>query len=471
MAVLADTDDPATATMPHGMLLDSAMLHANWSVREDTDIAVQAGTLRMLGQRRLPSARPGASLSAAWRTKEEVDAFIDARSREGRGPNRRTQAVFRAFSAQLGLFRADPLDAITEARWSALLSDVEPVTVLAKGVEALALSLTDEDGPDHFSDPPVERIGDPLRQRGMRGLGEVFEILADANTGLRRLDREQVERSMALVSPRDAAFGGVWAVRTAIEAFHDCYWGDLTEGFDLLTSEIARLSRAGREQDEPLGGAMLNRARTLMLTKSGAFTAAAYSIEPLPHGMKSLPQARIHLWAGQFEQAVRVAEAGTYEDVRAPTDRSMLKVLRAAAALLNGSCDAGLAAEAVREVRRLLASRNFVPIGGLPQSARSALLELCAPELGDDPNYPLMVARLAELNDAGEHGLRPLHLTERERVLLPLLSTDDRVPEIARKLHVSVNTVRKQVVTLREKFQAGTRAELIRRARNYGALD
>jgi DNA-binding NarL/FixJ family response regulator len=81
------------------------------------------------------------------------------------------------------------------------------------------------------------------------------------------------------------------------------------------------------------------------------------------------------------------------------------------------------------------------------------------------------VARLAELNDAGEHGLRPLHLTERERVLLPLLSTDDRVPEIARKLHVSVNTVRKQVVTLREKFQAGTRAELIRRARNYGALD
>jgi DNA-binding NarL/FixJ family response regulator len=45
------------------------------------------------------------------------------------------------------------------------------------------------------------------------------------------------------------------------------------------------------------------------------------------------------------------------------------------------------------------------------------------------------------------------------------------VPEIARKLQVSVNTVRKQVVTLREKFQADTRAELVRRARTYGAID
>ena len=55
-------------------------------------------------------------------------------------------------------------------------------------------------------------------------------------------------------------------------------------------------------------------------------------------------------------------------------------------------------------------------------------------------------------------------------LLLPLLATDESVPDIARRLHVSVNTVRKQVVTLREKFQADSRAELVRRARTYGAL-
>ena len=82
----------------------------------------------------------------------------------------------------------------------------------------------------------------------------------------------------------------------------------------------------------------------------------------------------------------------------------------------------------------------------------------------------LLLERLAQLNDAGDGGVRPLHLTEREVVLLPLLATDDSVPEIARRLMVSVNTVRKQVVTLREKFGADTRAELVRRARTYGAL-
>lgn len=55
-------------------------------------------------------------------------------------------------------------------------------------------------------------------------------------------------------------------------------------------------------------------------------------------------------------------------------------------------------------------------------------------------------------------------------MLLPLLATTASVPEIARRLHVSVHTVRKQVATLREKFQAPTRAELVRKAGIYWAL-
>ncbi len=49
-------------------------------------------------------------------------------------------------------------------------------------------------------------------------------------------------------------------------------------------------------------------------------------------------------------------------------------------------------------------------------------------------------------------------------------ATDDPVPEIAKKLQVSANTVRKQVVTLRKKFAAESRPELIRKAKVYGAL-
>ena len=49
-------------------------------------------------------------------------------------------------------------------------------------------------------------------------------------------------------------------------------------------------------------------------------------------------------------------------------------------------------------------------------------------------------------------------------------ATEMSVTEIAKQLHVSVHTVRKQVATLREKFQAPTRAELVRKAGVYGSI-
>ena len=118
----------------------------------------------------------------------------------------------------------------------------------------------------------------------------------------------------------------------------------------------------------------------------------------------------------------------------------------------------------------MLETENYAPVAMLPKPGRDAIIELCAPELGGEPRFAVMIERLSHLNDAGERGVRPVRLTERELVLLPLLATDVPVPEIARQLQVSVNTVRKQVVTLRDKFEADSRAELIRKARAYGAI-
>jgi DNA-binding CsgD family transcriptional regulator len=306
--------------------------------------------------------------------------------------------------------------------------------------------------------------------RGIRGLGQALSILAQGNQALRRLDRDGVEHSLAQLTPHDAAFAGVWSVRASIEGFRDGLWGDLGEGLQRLSGEIARRSRVSREQDELLGAALLGRARLMLLTKSGAFGAAMASLEVMPEGLRLLPQARVHLWAGQFDQAIRVADGGAYDEGRALVDRHLLLIVKAAASLLARRSDAGLRAAAIKELRHLLVTENFVPIGVLPRPARDAIVGLCATELGDEPNLPVMVERFAELNDSGERGVRPLHLTERELVLLPLLATDVTVPEIARQLQVSVNTVRKQVVTLREKFGADSREELIRKARAYGAI-
>jgi DNA-binding CsgD family transcriptional regulator len=468
-AALIAAGQSRAEAVPATIMLDAATLHANWSTREDTDTAVHAGTFRMLGERRQPSIRPGQALEAAWRTKEEIEEFIDTRSREGRGPSRRTQALFRVMSAQLALFRASPQDAINEARWAAILADVEPVRVLARGIEALAISVSMGDNPAPDGARTTE-VTDPLGVRGMRGMGQAFAILAGGNYALRELDRPAVERALARISPEDAAFAGVWAVRSALEGFRDGLWGDLGDGLNHLSAEITRRSRVGREQDELLGAAVLGRARMLLLTKSGAFGAATASIEQLPDGLRLLPQSRIHLWAGQFDQAVHVADAGAYDEGRGLVDRHLLLVVKAAASLLARRSDPELRAAAIKELRHLVATRNFVPVAVLPKPARDAILELSPPDLREESGFALMLERLEGLNDSGGRGVRPLHLTERELVLMPLLATDSAVPEIARQLQVSVNTVRKQVVTLREKFGADSRAELIRKARAYGAI-
>jgi len=452
------------------LLLDSEVLHADWSMREDADTAVTAGTIRFLGERRLPTTHAGQSLEAAWRTKQEIDEFIDARSRVGRGPGRTTQAIFRAFSARLALARGDIQRALSEARWAALLSDWEPVSVLAAGVEAMALSISSDDGPARDRTHRLDCVDAGLGIRGLKSTGQVFEILADGNDALRRLDRAEVDRVLAAISPEAAGIAAVWSVRVALAGFRAALWGDVARGLKQLSAGITHQSIAFRQQEEPLGGAMLARARVLLLIKSGAFGAATQAAETMEGNHKLLPLARINLWAGQYEAAIRLADGGPFEADLDQGDAYRLKLLRAAAALIDGTCDEELRAAGASELERLLENEAFLPIALLPQPAREVLLDLCrSTGLADHASFPLLVERLRELSDAGE-GIRPVQLTERELLLLPLLAGKESVPQIARTLQVSVNTVRKQVATVREKFHAETRAELIRKAIAYGAL-
>lgn len=466
-----DNPEHAAESVQRRMSLDAAILHADWATREDTDTAVFAGSMRMLGERRLPSSRPGQSLEAAWRTKQEVDTLIDERSRAGHGPGRRSHALFRAFSARLALARADRPGAVSEANWAAILTDRGPVRTLAQGLETIATSLLSETAPVHPDGRVTDRISHPLGVRSLSGMGQAFEILADAHHAVQSLDRAGLERTLTAVGPDEAATMGVWAIRAAAEAFGEALWGDdPADALARLFTDVAHEAVMGREQDEPLGGALLARARMLLLTKAGAFSAAAQFVETLPERVGLLPRARMYLWAGQVSRARQLAETGPYRGDLILADRTKLALVGVGAALLEGPADARLRAEATRAVEALLDAGNFLPVGALPTPAREAIVVLCEPDLGRDPRFTMMVSRLGELNDAGGQGVRPVRLTEREKVLLPLLATSAAVPEIARQLHVSVNTVRKQVVTLRGKFQAESRAELVRRARTHGVI-
>lgn len=469
--MLAASPQAAGEAVAQRLAFDGATVHADWATRDDVDTAVFAGSMRMLSQRRLPSSRPGQSLVEAWQTKQEVDAFIDARSREGRRPGRRAHALFRAFSARLALARTDRPSAVGEAEWAMILADRGPVRGLAQGLHTLSTSLLGEAVPTFARGVAPDRVHGSLGVRGLAGMGEAYEILAAAHHAVRALDRGRYDQLLPLVGQDAAAIGGVWAVRAAAEAFGAALWGDPVDALERLFALIARDAIMGREHEEPLGVALIARARLLLLTKAGAFGAAAQLADTLPARVRLLPLARMHLWAGQWELARELARAGRFEDDLVLSDRPKLALVSVGAALLEGERDPRLRTDAARAIRDLFAEENLLPVATLPKPAREAVVELCRDELADEPLFEVMVERLGALNDAGETGVRPVRLTEREKVLLPLLASNASVPQIARRLQVSVNTVRKQVVTLREKFGADTRAELVRRARTRGALD
>ena len=124
---------------------------------------------------------------------------------------------------------------------------------------------------------------------------------------------------------------------------------------------------------------------------------------------------------------------------------------------------------------------TLVPFAALPSQVRTYLIteherhhhRANAHHRGNDCFVTSASARGAfdGLRESSIASSSLVRLTRREEVLLPLLATSATVQEIANQQFVSVNTVRKQVVALREKLGAATRGDLIKRAYQLGLLE
>ena len=318
------------------LLFDSTLIHGDWSLHHETDTAVLAGTIRLVGQRRMPAAGATRGLDAAWATKQEVDAFIEQRTSEGRSPSQLAHSLFRAFSARLAVLRADASIALQEAHLAQLLSVWEPVTALARGVEALARAMA-FDGP--AASPDDESLDDQpseIATLGLTGMGAAFQILATGFAALVRLDRAELDLALSRVSNAAAEVAGLWSVRMALMALRDAVWGSPAEALTHLLAEFANRPPMTNEQNEPLGRSVLGRARVLLLTQTGALAAVQPVLSDMPPAVRAVAVARTALWAGHLGEAVRSAEAGLLQTDLRPADRSRLAIIGAAAALLQG---------------------------------------------------------------------------------------------------------------------------------------
>ena len=222
-----------------------------------------------------------------------------------------------------------------------------------------------------------------------------------------------------------------------------------------------------------LATALVTGARCTLLIANGELTRAKSlldrALEPdadeeVPHLVRDLladPLARLWSTAGRPERARHVVSSALS---RAPTRRQVLDllVLDAAAAHALGETD-----DARRSIGRVVSMTDSAELAAslrvLEVDTRWELLDLLEVSHREDPLHSLPGTYPARA--------RLIELTEREASVLRDLAAGASVAEIARTDVLSVNTVKKQAVSLYRKLGADTRADALRTAYEQSLLD
>ena len=299
--------------------------------------------------------------------------------------------------------------------------------------------------------------------------------LVRAAVAARHLDQAGAERHLALHDNHRAiaAWFDFQPMHALVRSIIGVLWRDAESALAQFDA-IVGASTYATGIDGPWGGLLL-RSRAELLLATGASNRARQLIETLlehaDDAVSTVPAALLYLHTGDAESAIATAEDGIYSLHTSLDDRAQLHAVRAAALWLAGDEGAAHAAAAACVV--CAEADTLVPFAVLPPVTRSALLARHEVQHGVPDCFLARAVR-----EGGFAGLRAeaaatqdlVRLTPREKVLLPLLAGPATAKEIADQLYVSVNTVRKQVVSLRGKLGASSRAELVRKAHELGLV-
>ncbi|WP_167133149.1 LuxR C-terminal-related transcriptional regulator [Paramicrobacterium chengjingii] len=180
-----------------------------------------------------------------------------------------------------------------------------------------------------------------------------------------------------------------------------------------------------------------------------------------PH-ILAVPKARSELVYGDYEAALDTALAWVWSDHILPGDRVELAVISAEARLLLGrraDADASL----LQSIELARGTGNYAPLGHLSTDARYTFENSGVWPVGSEINAVPQWDWYPRQTDVS-------FLSGRERVVLAELAQGQSNAEIARALTVSVNTVKKQLVSAYAKLGVTSRVEAVHRARSLGIV-
>jgi DNA-binding NarL/FixJ family response regulator len=470
----ADADLVDLDQMTITLVREGRTLHADWSRRPAGEAAVVAGTLWMLAAATMPVGADAPWPDGPSPAYEEVLAVIGAAARQGVPVSAWAISFFHATAALMALPRADWRTAGRNAELAMLLSENCGLPGFL-GALVMATSAVASGNSQHHE--PVQRFLARHAEHDCRAAAwlEPGMRLIRAAVATRGLDHAEAERQLGLHEDHRtiAAWFDFQAMHALVRSVVGVLWQDAESTLARFDAIIAA-SPHRADASGPWGGLVL-RSRAELLLATGATNRARQLVEALlarpDDEVSTVPAALLYLRTGDLESAIATAEDGIYSLHTSLDDRAQLHAVRAAALWLADDPAATSAAAAACVVCEEAAT--LVPFAVLPPAVRSALLARHEEQHGDAGCFLARAVRrdaFAGLRAEAAAAEDLIRLTPREKVLLPLLAGPATAKEIADQLYVSVNTVRKQVVSLRGKLGASSRGELVRKAHDLGLL-
>ncbi|MGI8312122.1 LuxR C-terminal-related transcriptional regulator [Saccharopolyspora hattusasensis] len=255
----------------------------------------------------------------------------------------------------------------------------------------------------------------------------------------------------------------VWPFVAALVFAHGLYLGDRVTSLAHLGT--LRLSHAPALVKQGTAVRVMRRAHVELLIATGQATRALRLIkESDPQASwLTLPAARLRLLNGEYEAVRAITSRISWHETISRRDARQLLLLRTIAALRMG--DEEEAHRAVQLVSHVRTPDEVLSLASLSPADRDDLFRLARIPLTDEA-----AQRLARTRPVFPERVQLVELSNREQVVLTELGAGLTIAEVARKLVVSVNTVRTQVKSVYRKLDASSREDALMRAYELGVL-
>ena len=297
------------------------------------------------------------------------------------------------------------------------------------------------------------------------GLAQFPARVARAMLAYDRLDTAAGDAELDAVQ-LGAEVSGLWPLVLAVHTRHALVSGDPVAMLARLDHVRRILARHLRDPDS-VGRQVFERCTVDLTLALGEVNrvqtrlGGSHEISP----WLVVPAARFHLMTGDARAAVRISSAGTWRRDLHVRDRLQLLVIKALAHRELGHHQEGVSS--LRRAHSLATDTgNLEPYLLLPGEDRVALLAEAGVRL--EPAEESLVTQGRQLFPPTAELVQ---LSPRELEVLRQMRHRDSVAGLARSLSVSVNTVKKQLVSLYAKLDVHDRSSALLRAQRLGFLE